>query len=254
MSDTEIESAINDAQKILKPPTKVVIGNATLYHGDCMDILPTLGKVDAVVTDPPYILSDSGPGDSHFGMSLNKFDGDDYKAIVSGFDVDAVFGSLEKICDPFNLFCFCSNKQISKIMSYHEARKRSTTLLIWHKVNAAPFANGVWRGDIEYVVHAKDHGAVFVGGAIEKKKVKEHPIIQDDSHPTVKPLSIMQGYISICSHRDQIVLDPFMGSGTTGVACMNLGRKFIGIELEKKYFDIACERIDQAQRQVRMFE
>jgi len=229
------------------------IGNATLYLGDCREILPTLGKVDAVVTDPPYMLSDSGPGASHFGMSLNKFDGADYKAIVSGFDVAGVFGLLESICQPFNLFCFCSNKQISEIMAYHEGKGRATTLLVWHKVNAAPFANGVWRGDIEYCVHAKDSGAVFIGNAQEKKKVSEYPIVQDDAHPTVKPLGLMRKYVGICTTEQQTVLDCFMGSGTTGVAAVQMGRKFIGIEREPKYFDIACKRIEDAQRQGDMF-
>lgn len=230
-----------------------IIGRARLILGDCRDVLPGLGKVDAVVTDPPYVLSDSGPGESHFGMSLNKFDGEDYKAIVSGFDVDGVFGALEAVCQPFNLFCFCSNKQISKIMAYHEARGRATTLLVWHKVNAAPFANGVWRGDIEYCIHAKDSGAVFIGNAQEKKKVSEFPLVQDEAHPTVKPLGLMRKYVGICSHEGQTILDPFMGSGTTGVAAVQMGRDFIGIEREERYFDIACRRIEQAQRQGDLF-
>ena len=231
----------------------VTIGRATLYLGDCRDILPTLGKVDAVVTDPPYVLSDSGPGASHFGMSLNKFDGEDYKAIVNGFDFAEVFGLLEAICQPFNLFCFCSNRQISALMSYHENKGRATTLLVWHKVNAAPFANGVWRGDIEYVIHARDKGAVFVGGAVDKKKVQEHPIVQDAAHPTVKPLPLMRRYVSICTNMAQTILDPFMGSGTTGVAAVQMGRDFIGIEREPKYFDIACKRIEDAQKQGDLF-
>lgn len=232
-----------------------IIGDATLYLGDCRDILPTLGKVDAVVTDPPYLLSDSSPGMAHqFGASLKKFESDAYKNIVNGFDVIQVFDALGEICSPFNLFCFCSNRQISEIMAYHESRGRATTLCVWHKTNAAPFANGVWRGDIEYCVHAKDAGAVFVGGAVDKKKVTEHPIVQDDAHPTVKPIPIVAKYVGICSHIGQTVLDPFMGSGTTGVACASLGRAFIGIEREPTYFDIACRRIEAAYKQPRLFD
>jgi site-specific DNA-methyltransferase (adenine-specific) len=229
------------------------IGNCTLYLGDCLEILPALGKVDAVVTDPPYELSDAGPGKSHYGMSLKKFDSSAYKDIVSGFDLGTFFPAIEALCSPFNMFCFCSNKQISKIMAYHEAKGRSTTLCFWHKTNAAPFANGVWRGDVEYCVHAKEAGAVFVGNAEEKKKVSEFPAVQDQEHPTVKPLELIKKYVKICSQRDQTILDPFMGSGTTGVACAKLGRKFIGIELDPKYFDIACKRIEQAYKQPDMF-
>ncbi len=217
-----------------------------LYLGDCSEVLPTIGHADAIVMDPPYQLSSSGPGKSHFGMSLNKFDSDDYKSIVSGFDYADVFGALEKVCKPFNLFCFCSNKQISDIMAHHQDRGRSTNLLVWHKTNAAPFANGVWRGDIEYCVHAKDKGAVFIGNAQEKKKVSEFPLVVDDEHPTVKPLPLIAKYIRICSKAGQTILDPFMGSGTTGVAAVKLGRRFTGIEIEPKYFDIACRRIQAA--------
>jgi DNA modification methylase len=230
----------------------VIIGRATLYLGDCRDILPTLGKVDAVVTDPPYVLSEAGPGDSHFGMSLSKFDSADYKRIVSGFDLE-VFDELAGICEPFNLFCFCSNRQVSQIMAYHEGRGRATTLCVWHKTNAAPFANGVWRGDIEYCVHARASGAVFVGNAQEKKKVWEHPIVQDDAHPTVKPLPIVKRLVSICSNPEQTILDPFVGSGTTGIAAVQLGRNFIGIEKDERHFATACKRIEDAQRQGSLF-
>jgi len=220
--------------------------SVALYLGDCREILPGLPRVDAVVTDPPYDLSSAGPGKSHFGMSLGKFDTASYKSIVSGFDYKAVFEAIEAICRPFNLFCFCSNKQISDLMSYHEAKGRSTSLLIWHKTNAAPFANGVWRGDIEYCIHAKDSGAVFIGNAEEKKKVSEFPLVVDTAHPTVKPLPLITKYIRICSNRGETILDPFMGSGTTGVAAVKLGRRFIGIEIEPKYFATACRRIQQA--------
>ena len=237
----------------MKYKRKVQIGDCTLYEADCMDILPHLDKVDAVVTDPPYDLSEAGAGKSHVGMSLNKFDSQAYKDLVSGFDVSQVFSAISKICKPFNMFCFCSNKQISKIMAHNEQNKRSTTLCVWHKTNAAPFANGVWRGDIEYCVHAKASGAVFNGGAVEKKKVTEHPMVVGKEHPTVKPLPIVSKYLRICSNRGQTILDPFMGSGTTGVACAKMGRKFIGIELDPDYFDIACKRIEDAYKQPDLF-
>ena len=227
------------------------IGDCTLYLGDCLSVLPTLGPVDCVITDPPYELSSAGPGASHFGMSLSKFDGADYKAIVSGVDYDALLDAVAAICSPFNLFCFCSNKQISKLMAANEAAGRSTTLLVWHKTNAAPFANGVWRGDIEYIVHARSQGAVFQGGAEEKKKVSEHPLVVDASHPTVKPKGILHKYIRIGTKSGQTVLDPFMGSGTTLAACARLGRKGIGIEIDPKHFDTACRRVEEAYRQPR---
>ncbi len=231
---------------------KEIIGDCTLFLEDCYTAISNIEKINAIITDPPYELSDLAPGSSHYGMSLRKFESDNYKNIVSGFDL-SLFEHLEKICAPFNMFCFCSNKQISKIMSYHEERGRSTTLLVWHKTNAVPFANGVWRGDIEYVVHVKDSGATFIGDAKEKKKVSQYPIVSDLSHPTVKPLGLIQKYIKICSNKDDIIFDPFMGSGTTGVACVRMGRKFIGCEINPEYFELACRRIEDAHKQTDMF-
>ena len=121
----------------------------TLYCGDCREIVPGLGKFDLLLTDPPYVLSDSPPGKKHYGMSLAKFEGSDYTKLTHGFDIDDVMGELVKHVVPFNSFCFCSNKQIPNIMQWGMDNEFSTTLLIWHKPNSAPFANNVWRGDAE---------------------------------------------------------------------------------------------------------
>jgi len=229
-----------------------MIGDCELWLGDCREIIPLLSHVAAIVTDPPYELSSTDPGNSHFGMSLGKFESDNYKAIVSGFDLE-IFNELEKVCQPFNMFCFCSNKQISKIMQFHEQRGRITTLCVWHKTNAAPFANGVWRGDIEYVVHARDNGAVFLGNAQEKKKVSQYPLVCDLNHPSVKPLELIKKYIKICSEKGQTVFDPYMGSGTTGIASIRLGRKFIGCEVDPRHFELSCRRIEDAYKQPDIF-
>lgn len=231
---------------------KEIIGGCELYLGDAFEIVPTLSQVNSCIIDPPFELSNKPPGSSHYGMSLSKFESSAYKDIVAGFDM-SIFDHIEKICQPFNMFCFCSNKQISKIMAYHEAKKRSATLLVWHKTNAVPFANGVWRGDIEYIVHAKDAGATFQGNAVEKKKVFEYPIVNNLEHPTVKPLGLISRLVKICSNPGDIIMDCFMGSGTTGVACARMDRQFIGIESNATYFDLACKRIEQAYKQPDLF-
>jgi site-specific DNA-methyltransferase (adenine-specific) len=88
---------------------------------------------------------------------------------------------------------------------------------------------------------------------MEKKKVIEHPAVIDDAHPTVKPLPIIKRLLINCSEENDLILDPFLGSGTTGVACAEMGRKFTGIELDEKYFDIACRRIENAYKQPDLF-
>lgn len=212
-----------------------------------------LTGVDAVITDPPYELSDLSAGNNNCGMSLGKFDSKRYKNIISGFDCESVFNQLHSICKPFNCFCFCSNKQISRIMKINEDAGMSTTLIIWNKTNAAPFANGVWCGDIEYCIHAKSKGAYFQGNSQIKRKVTSLPIVNDSEHPTVKPLPLISKYVKLSTDVSHLVLDPFMGSGTTGVASVQMNRSFIGIEIDNKYFDIACKRIEDAQRQSTLF-
>lgn len=235
---------------------KTTIGNCELWLGDAYEILPAIGKVDLVIADPPYELSiaDCEPRKSNGIGSFKKMESINFADIITGFDHEKMFILLEEKAAPFNLFCFCSNRQISKIMRHHEDKGRIVTMLVWHKVNAAPFANGVWRGDIEYCIHARDKGAVFEGGAMEKKKVFEHGTVSDADHPTVKPLSLIRKYIAIGSLPGQIVLDPMMGSGTTGSACAKMGRKFIGIEKDERYYTIACERIENAYRQPDMLD
>ena len=235
------------------PYRKEVIGDCTLYLGDTMDIVPILDKVDAVILDPPYLLSNSPPGKRHYGMNLRKFESKGFTDIVAGFDND-IFPLLGQICDPFNMFCFCSNRQISQIMAFHESKGRVVTLLVWHKINAAPFANGVWRGDIEYIIHARDKGATFIGNAQDKCKVTPLPIVQDAEHPTVKPLSLIMKYINICSNEGDTILDCYLGTGTTLVGCAMTGRKGIGIEIDEKHFNTACERVENAYKQPRLFK
>jgi DNA modification methylase len=218
-----------------------------IYHGNCLEIMPLLDKVDLVVIDPPYELSDSGPGKSHCRMSLNKFDSESYKEIVTGFNHQKTFGMIESICKPMHLFCFCSNKQISKFMLYGELKDYPTTLLIWNKTNSAPFANGVWRGDAEYCVHIRKRGAYFEGNAELKRKVIQHPIVSDQAHPTEKPILIIKKYIEIGSSENMTILDPFLGSGTTLVACKELKRNGIGIEINEKYCEIAKKRLQNTQ-------
>ena len=214
-----------------------------IYCEDMHSMIGLLPSVDLIVTDPPYELSNSLPGDEHYGCNLQKFESDSYRKLTTGIDVDFVFGEFKKLMDKFNMFCFCSNKQISKMMSWGESMGFSTTLLVWHKTNAVPFAKGVWRGDIEYCVHIRESGACFDGNAQMKKKVSSFPFVNNAHHPTEKPLQLIQKYVSIGSRKGDLILDPYMGSGTTLLAAKNLGRRAIGIDIEEKYCEMAVKRL-----------
>lgn len=204
------------------------IGDATLILGDCLEVLPTLGGVDAVVSDVPYgVAYRSGWANEFRGVKIaNDKDTAARDAVLAwhGGKPAIVFGSW-KVPKPLG----------------------TKAVLIWDKgtVGMGDLALP-WFPSIEeiYVL-----GKGWCG--TRTTSVFSH-YIRNENHPTEKPVALICELLSKCDP-DWTILDPFMGSGTTGVACANLGRKFIGIEIEPKYFDIAARRIEDAYRQPRLF-
>lgn len=215
---------------------KRVIGNATLYLGDCLEILPHLPKVDAVITDPPYgIGRDKGfEGFGGFGepIARTRYEGEwdnqrpsaaHFAAMLAAAPSQVVFGG--------NFFA--------------DVLPVGNHWIVWDKLNTMPTF-----GDCELA------WTNIKRNSVKKVTVEYNGLLgkeQERQHATQKPIAVMAYCVTNYTKAGQTVADPFMGSGTTGVACMNLGRHFIGIEIEPKYFDIACERIENAQRQARMF-
>lgn len=206
------------------------IGDATLYLGDCMEILPTLGKVDAVITDPPYGISankmtlgngkrrsergdsdwDAAPPSAQFITSLVE------KAGVSIFWGGNYFGLPASRC--WLVWDKCTG-----------ANSFADCELAWTNIDSVVKKRTIpWLGS-----NAKDESGERV-------------------HPTQKPLDLMRWCIEQAGN-PKLIFDPYMGSGTTGVAAAQMGRRFIGIEREPKYFDIACRRIEQAANQGQLF-
>jgi site-specific DNA-methyltransferase (adenine-specific) len=230
---------------------KVVIGNAELYCGDCLEILPTLPKVDAVVTDPPY-----GDEDTHKGhLSAVTLKNGEPARRALGFSgisrTDAV--------DMAKAWCQVSRGWVvfTSEWKFLHAIDEAGLLVrfgIWRKPDGAPQFTGDRPGtgwEAVAICHGPGKKKWNGGG---KHAFWNVPKGENKSgHPTGKPIRLFSEIVHDFTNRGDCVLDPFMGSGTTGVACMNLGRKFIGIEIEPKYFDIACRRIEDAQRQERMF-
>ena len=204
----------------------VIIGNATLYLGDCRDILPTLGKVDALVTDPPYGLGDRLV--------------DDNKEGEWGLCSKDALSWDRQTCPElvFLASCLCQDQIIWGGNYYTLPIARCW--LLWDKMqeHSGAHAEMAWT-NLDKPVRTFRYARAQL--ASEGKR-----------HPTQKPLSLMKWCIGFLPDA-QTILDPFMGSGTTGVAAVQMGRKFIGIEREPKYFDIACKRIEDAQRQGDMF-
>ena len=232
----------------------IQIGDATLYQGDCLEILPTLDTVEAVVTDPPYeavmqnrwgVLSKQGISVQHETLGFQAIDEIRNQAAVA----------IASICNGWALF-FCMAEGVGAWRDALEiAGAKYKRAMVWVKLNPTPQFNGqgpsvghemlvsAWCGR----GHSRWNGGGRAGTFMHLKNAS------NSNHPTEKPLPLMSELIALFSKPRQVVLDPFMGSGTTGVACAKSGHKFIGIELEPKYFDIACKRIDGAYAQPDMF-
>lgn len=220
-----------------------------LYNGDCLEVMDKLiaegVKVDAVITDPPYELETHGGGNRKQWANIhNRF----IDSISDGFDYDLVFSKFLRVCKVPNIIVFCSNKQISKIMAWFENKKLSTTLLVWHKQNYCPFGNGKHISDVEFMVFVRGKGAYWNNDYENKSKVyTDDWRIGSKLHPAQKSEQIIEHIVKLHTKQNDTVLDAFMGSGTTGVVCKRLNRNFIGIELDKNYFEIAKKRIENVQ-------
>lgn len=138
------------------------------------------------------------------------------------------------------------------VMSWFESKGLSTTLLVWHKTNACPLCNGKHISDVEFIVYVRGKGCCFNNDVSlkHKSKVFVSPIcrVKDRLHPTQKRLDHLTQYIELHSREGDIIFDPFMGSGSTGVACINTSRSFIGIEKDDHYYEVACKRIEESER------
>lgn len=226
----------------------VVIGNATLYLGDCMDILPTLQKVDAVITDPPY----SSGGFQEAGKSSGSIGtrGDE-TLHMDNLSTRGYLRLMKRVlldCKSDEFYVFTDWKMwINTFDAMEDAGVRVRNMLVWDKEQMG--MGMPWRNQHELCAYGKRRPGQIVTG--KSGNVIRCPRSGNKNHPTEKPVSLMVALLE--NSLADTILDPFMGSGTTGVAAMQLGRKFIGIEREPKYFEIACKRIEQAVAQGQLF-
>lgn len=223
-----------------------------LINGDCnkeLDkIIDTGFKFDFILIDPPYKLENHGGTRKAMARRMNKIK-DEIDFISNGFDYDTIFNKLIELQNIVNMCIFCSNKQISKIMGWFEDKGYSVTLLVWKKTNPSPLCNLKHISDLEFIVYVRGKGAYWNSDEnLEiKYKLKQHSIINGKNkfHPTEKPVNLLKELIRLHSKENNVILDCFMGSGSTGVACKELNRNFVGIELNKEYFEIAERRMEE---------
>ena len=229
-----------------------IIGDCRLILGDCLKVLPGLPKVDAVITDPPYLgLGDKIDVNFTSGVAarrnVNKTIGDPWTATLEW--VPLAFCLSEKA-----FFSFCSFHFVSQLFS--AVSSKPTALVTWAQSNAMPPVNNSPHYQTEFCwAFRKDKGVnwkklktIYNIPRLQSGCMARERIVDESGqaiHPSQKPIALIEHLLLDGLNS---VLDPFLGTGTTGVACVNLGRKFIGIEIEEKYFDIACKRIEKATK------
>lgn len=221
----------------------------TIYHGDCRDILPHLEPVDLVLTDPPYNFEACGGG--FYGVKWHgltseprEYLNDLKKLSCDKFDPVETLNSLR---DAFQTaYFFCNKTLIAKYLNHAESTGLLYDLLVMHKTNPIPAKNNHFLHDLEYIASMRKPGSYFLCDDYRlMSKVYTTIAGSGKTHPAEKPVGICNKLIRVSCPPAGTILDPFMGSGTTLVAAKQLGRKCIGVEIEKKYCDIAIERLRQ---------
>ena len=220
---------------------KVEIGDATLYCGDCVEVLPTLPRVDAVITDPPYGMN--------WNTDSTRFGGG---GVVRGKGRQD-WGDITGDAQPFDPAPWLQFDRVVLFGANHYAARLPVgTTLVWLK--KADHLFGTFLSDAE-IAWMKGGYGVYCYRKQFPPPSRMAEAGGDVAHPTQKPVGLMAWCMDRADvERGAVVLDPFMGSGSTGVAAVETGRRFIGIEREPKYFDIACRRIEQAVAQGRLFD
>ena len=216
-----------------------------IYNMDCLEGMKQIpnGSVDLVLTDIPY-------------GEVNREDNGLRTLTKDAADIET-FNLCEltkTLCAKTkgSIYMFCGINQVSDIRRTMTAEGLSTRLVVWEKTNPSPM-NGeyMWLSGVECCVYGKKSGATF--NLRCKNSVLRYPCGEHDIHPTQKPVDMFRYLIQASSNENDLVLDPFMGSGTTAVACIREKRHFIGFELNADYYDKACKRIDAVQRQLTLF-
>ena len=231
-----------------------MITKCELIQGDCLEKMKGIesGSIDMVLTDPPYELSKS-KGGGMMGKGGRKFIEEVgalgmIEGITTSIFLDlclSLFDKKQKFCGVFT----CSTKQVIEYISWAKENSLKYNIGVWHKKNPVPLCNCKYLNDIEYWIYIKGNKSKILGNYHSKSMVYTSNVNKKDKlefgHPTCKPVQLMEKFIINHSKEGFTVLDPFMGSGTTGVACKNLNRNFIGIELDTEYFKIAEKRIKE---------
>lgn len=228
----------------------------TIVNGDAYKLIDTIPdkSVDLVVTDPPYAYTAKG-GAGAFGVAHRGYEFAKVRDVqIVGEKLESGVASIilllkkmERVCDPYNAYVWCSKTQLPFLLDFALKENLHYDVLVWCKTNPMPADNNRYLSDIEYCVFIREKGVPLYGDYSSKHKYWIIEVNQKDKrlygHPTIKPLDIIKKLVYNSSRVGQVVFDPFMGSGTTAVAAKELGRHFIGFELDRHWWKVANDRL-----------
>ena len=214
---------------------------------DCYEMIKNIPdkSIDCVYIDIPYEMQSGGKGSGAFGDRVHKLIRKDMKNIIEGVDYK-IFDLLKNKMKKIDIFIWCNKQQIKEIIDIF--KDYSMEIIVWCKNNPTPFTNNVWLSDIEYCLYFREKNVFLNDGYELKSKWYISPINKTDkdlyNHPTIKPLELVKRHILHTTQPNDIVLDCFCGSGTTCLACKETGRRYIGMEINKEYYEIAQKRLN----------
>lgn len=227
-----------------------------IHLGDSYQLIKEIPdkSIDLVHIDPTYLIHAGGSGGC-FGKADRMYY-DELTALSNGVD-NSILEELCRVLKKINIYIWCNKNQLGQYIQFFEAKGCSTELLTWHKTNPIPTCNNKYLSDTEYCLFFREKGVPIYGEFRTKQKYYVTGLNVKDKgkweHPTIKPLGIVKNLIFNSSKENDVVLDCFSGSGTTAVACSQLHRNFIAIEIDEKYYKLSVERLNADQSQLKIF-
>jgi len=228
------------------------VTHTSILLGDSYELIKTIPdkSIDLVVIDPPYEMETRGVG---FHKKRDYYDLIHDKGLAVSINED-ILKELDRVMKKTNIYIFCNKNQMLMYLQYYKGR--NVDILVWHKTNPIPTINNKYLSDLEYILFVRDKGVKMYNTYSTSSKLYQSIVNKKDKamykHPTIKPLELLRKFIINSSQEGDTILDCFMGSGTTGIACKELNRNFIGIEINEEYYNIAKDRIEGINEQMRI--
>jgi site-specific DNA-methyltransferase (adenine-specific) len=228
-----------------------------LYRGDCYKLIKKHipdGSIDLLYADPPYNIEMKGGGTLNMKYKYRK------EKINWFIDEEKFLEIVKPKLKNFHAYIWCGKDQVDIYTTFAKRNKYHFDILVWNKFNCIPNAFNKYLSDLEYCIFIRKPRCCTFNNKLAgntrdfySKLMLDNVTKNDYSHPTQKPLWMVKRHILISTKKNDTVLDPFMGTGTTGAACEALQRNFIGMEIDKKYFDISKNRIENVKNENHLF-